>query len=546
MYILCLSVLVTIFIYDFLFETFYYPASFRYIILLTIICIAGSFIWISVKNGELYIGILILLVYTFVVKGVLCLHLPWFRDTPAFMATTENIKMYGLFPPLNLMSAYQSYYARHPGVHVLSAIVDEVLGFLDSEYLIFLFFGIFTILIPLFFYVAMSKYFSRKVSLTSAFFATLVSIFLGYDPYSRGTLAIPLMLILIFLMGRIFSEKEAKRSDLLIENILLSTLIFTHDFTSAIFAFFVICLFVEKYVFGGLKLGNRVSLILLILVAFMTYDIFYSQTVIGQTFKELFSLESQLSPEVILKPRIFRQQISMITRSLFWTSAGILCLMCIVNEAPARKNVLGFSIFSFTLILLSLITGFLPTRIWFYAYLILLPATFNTIIKERRHNRPILNKFIATVFIVCYIISQIASISPMLVAPYSVDRNAYLTGDFRDQWVRSEIVGVDWIYNYSSGVLYNNIIGDLGSYLIASKYPLKINAYLNQLRSVLEDNFSGENVLLIYRKEMENIVKGIDGYSFVSYETFYKNIIHRYNAIYSNGEIICLDLEKSY
>lgn len=532
-------ILTVIFTHIIVYKTVYYTSFFGYTILIMIICISGLSIWRLVKNNEYGMGLLLLLMHTSIIKGILHLPLFWSRDTPALMATTEKIRLYGFPPPINLISSYQLYYSKHPGLHMLSIFIIEILDLTDPENLILIFFYIFTIFIPLFFHIVISKYFSSKVGLISAFFITLTSTLLVYDPYSRGTLALPLMLTLFFLVGRTFSGEKLKGSDIILENILLLTLILTHDFSSAIFAFFVFCIAIASYIFGDFKWTKMLNLFFLALIVFLIYEIYYSQTVINYNLRKILSLEeSQLSFAVILRTRTLKEQVSLITRSLFWLSAWILCLMHIKNKlSTKRKNVFGFFIFGFFLILISIVTGLLPPRVWLYAYFTLVPAAFSVITLNVIGHNKLAVTITMILFIVSYLISQIAALSSLFIAPYSIDRYEYLRGEYRYKLFKSEIEAIDWIFHYSGTTPHINLIGDLCSYLIASKHPLQVDASLDQLRSAFEDYPQQKNTLLIYRREMEYIVRGFNGYFFLHVDA-YKNVVQRYNIIYVNSEVI--------
>jgi hypothetical protein len=489
------------------------------------------------------------------IKSQLYLNFVLARDTLALVGATENVLKYGTIPPDNALSDLQSYYFKHPGFILLAAILRSILGLTEPEHLVLLFFGIFTIILPFSFYTSISEYYNSKVSLLSTFLFVFSSIFLVYDAFSRGSIAVFLMLLIFLLLHHFFSRKSKGSSSILLINIILCTLILTHDFTSAILIIFTLCLIVTEYIYNNYnsttKLKTQLTMPLMIaLIAFFTYDIYYSNLVIKQYLPEVLSVEkTQLSTEVIFKERTLRQLFSLVSRSIFWASAGILFIIHFftAKKCATKKYDISFTSFAVLVIAISLILGFLPSRLWMYAYICLLPVVVHimtntsrcasrTRIKKCENEKNVIIKTIAAIFIASYFASQIAALPPLLVSPYSAPEEEYTTGDFRYQWSKPEIVGIHWIYYNYNATQNINMIGDLATYLIASQYPLRITASITQLKLATEGQLRSENLLIIYRKEMENIMIGRDGF-LVPLSPVYRNLDQHYNLIYMNGEV---------
>jgi hypothetical protein len=519
--------------------------------IILILCAGGLSIWGSIKiaeKGKGYIGLISLVIFTYVAESSLLLDSVLGRDAPALIGATENVLKYGtITPPNNALSYLQSYYLKYPGFFLLTAILNTVLGLTESECLVFLLSGIFAIVLPISIYTLVSKYYNSNVGLLSTFFFMSTS-FYRISCFSRSSISIPLMLVIFLLLHSQFS-KEYKRSNLILKDIILCALVLSHEFTSAILIIFILCLMIVEYICNydsDTKPKARFTFAFIItLIAFLAYDIYYSNTVLKQYLPEVLNIEkTQLSTEVIVRGRTLRQMISLISRLIFWVSAGILILVHLgtAKKCVTRRHDISFTFFAFFLIMISLISGFLPPRLWTYAYICLFPVIAHIITdvngcrKEHQTERILLKKIMVTILILSYFTSLISALPPLLLSPYSVPKEEYAIGEYRYMWSNMEIAGIRWLYYNYNATKSINIIGDLAAYLIASQYPLKITSSITQLNLATQGLLRVRNLLIIYRREMENILVASDGYLIPLYPV-HRNLDYHYNLVHTNGEV---------
>jgi len=459
----------------------------------------GLLLLITLKRGSrnVFLPILYVLAYSFINRALLYFYTPWDRDSPSLLSTVRIVEQVGLdFTSVNL-SERQFLYLQHPGLQIFGLVTSKLLGIEVGEELIYLFLLLSTITIPIFIYLlAKSLYDNSHISLIATFLASTINIFIMYESFSRGMLGIPLMLCLLILISKVFKSTLASR-DIISIIILTTTLTQTHDFTASLLLLYVSIylilpiprLFIHAitrqygasskkyYEYHEKPHQNRFyAILLLILAIFLVYEIYRAMAIINvlkNTLLESFSITE--ASEALSRPRNIRQILTSISRILFWLLSGIIIMLHFYKGVHPRCEDadLVLATYSVLLILISIITGFLPVRIWYYSYTILLILLAHIILIDM-NTRSSIRKIIAILLLFTFIISNINSLSPLHFMRYQVNEEEYrIPCDYTYTWSHMELFTTEYVYKHLP-LASIVVIGDLGVKLLFSQYPVDV------------------------------------------------------------------------
>jgi hypothetical protein len=519
-----------------------------------LLCISVLFIRLLTKVKRSGAFTLALLVLAFAVKYQFYVNFSYAydRDNPVLLGAVERMLEYSSIPPDSALSAYQQFYYKHPGLILTSSIIYIVTGFTRIEMLVVLFLVIFT-LSYLFIFIYISKYYDYLTGLLSMLLILFMSGYAQYAVFSRGTISFIFMFTTLIMLNYVLKERRVAYFVPIL--VVLISLKITHDLTATMLASTIAVIGVAYLIMGLTERNDKfraynstlLNLILISTSMIIAYDIYESHLIFEQYLPEFLNLEeSQIRPQVIFRQRTLREWLSLISRTTFWFLAGITVLIHILHHMFKRKRCprgvydLSFGIVSGALIINSIITGFLPPRIWIYAYILLIPLTIHALsssFDDRSNSKKV--KYLSVLgvaLVISYLISQFSSLSSFILTPFEYHRQEYETGDYRYKWSLREIKGVDWFYSKLDQDRDYTIIGDLAVSLIASRYPIRIASSLNDIRSAIEGIIGGEkNIIILYRAEMEYILRGYDGFALSNNETS-KRLDEYYSKLYVNGE----------
>jgi len=548
--ILLFSVLVWISIHVSL-DSIYSSLSLRYFMMVLLLCISVLLIRLLTKVRRSGAFILALLVLAFAVKYQFYVNFSYAydRDNPALLGAVERMIEYSSIPPNSALSVYQQFYYKHPGLILTSSIVYIVTGFARIEMLVVLFLVIFT-LSYLFILIYISKYYDYLTGLVSMPLILFMSSYVQYAVFSRGTIPFIFMFTSLILLNYVFKERKIAHSVPIL--VIFISLTITHDITATMLASTMAVIGVA-YLIMDLTVRNDkfraynsalLNLILISISIIIAYDIYESHLIFEQYLPEILNLEeSQIRPQVILRQRTLRGWLSLISRTTFWFLAGITVLIHILHHVFKQKTCprgvydLSFGIVSGVLIIVSLISGFLPPRLWLYGYMLLIPLAVHALLFSFSSSKKAeYLRILGIVLVISYLISQLSSLSPFMLSPFKYHQQEYATGDYKYKWSLREIEGVDWFYSKLGQYKNYTIIGDLAAHLITSRYPIRTTYSLNNIKSAIEGAIREErSIIILYRAEMEHILRGSDGFALPNNETS-KNLDKHYSKFYMNGE----------
>ena len=548
--ILLFSVLVWISIHVSL-DSIYSSLSLRYFMMVLLLCISVLLIRLLTKVRRSGAFILALLVLAFAVKYQFYVNFSYAydRDNPALLGAVERMIEYSSIPPNSALSVYQQFYYKHPGLILTSSIVYIVTGFARIEMLVVLFLVIFT-LSYLFILIYISKYYDYLTGLLSMPLILFMSSYVQYAVFSRGTIPFIFMFTSLILLNYVFKERKIAHSVPIL--VIFISLTITHDITATMLAstmavigvaYLIIDLTVRNDKFRAYN-SALLNLILISISIIIAYDIYESHLIFEQYLPEILNLEeSQIRPQVILRQRTLRGWLSLISRTTFWFLAGITVLIHILHRVFKQKTCprgvydLSFGIVSGVLIIVSLISGFLPPRLWLYGYMLLIPLAVHALLFSFSSSKKAeYLRILGIVLVISYLISQLSSLSPFMLSPFKYHQQEYATGDYKYKWSLREIEGVDWFYSKLGQYKNYTIIGDLAAHLITSRYPIRTTYSLNNIKSAIEGAIRDErSIIILYRAEMEHILRGSDGFALPNNETS-KNLDKHYSKFYMNGE----------
>ncbi|MEM3863392.1 MAG: hypothetical protein QW699_02740, partial [Metallosphaera sp.] len=455
------------------------------------------------------------------------------------------------------LSTYQQFYYKHPGFILTSSIIYIVTGFTRMEMLVVLFLVIFT-LSYIFIFIYISKYYDYLTGLLSMLLILFMSSYAQYAVFSRGTISFISMFTTLILLNYVFKERKVAHFVPIL--VVLISLTITHDLTATMLASIMAVMGVAYLITGFIERNEKfrtynsalLNLILISASMIIAYDIYKSHLIYEQYLPEILSLEeSQIRPQVILRQRTLREWLSLISRTTFWYLAGIIVLIHILHHVFKQKTCprgvydLSFGIVSGVLIIASIISGFLPPRLWVYGYMLLIPLVVHTLLfsfdnrdnsKKTRYLR-----ILGIALTISYLISQFSSLSPFMLSPFKYHQQEYAMGDYKYKWSLREMEGVDWFYSKLGQDKNYMIIGDLAANLITSRYPIRTTYSLNNIKSAIEGAIREErSIIILYRAEMEHILRDSDGFALPNNETS-KNLDKHYSKFYMNGEISLYD-----
>jgi len=536
-------------------SSIYSSLSLRYLMMVLLLCISILLIKVLIRVRRGGASILALLLLAFAVKYQFYINFSYAydRDNPTLLGTVERMIEYSSIPPDSALSAYQQFYYKHPGLILTSSIIYIVTGFTRIEMLVVLFLVIF-ILSYLFIFIYISNYYDYLTSLLSMLLILFMSGYMAYAVFSRGTISFIFMFTFLILLNHAF--REMKISHFVSILVILLSLTITHDLTTTILASMIVIMGVAYSIIGFAEKNNEFkvrnsalfSLILITTSTLIAYDIYRSHLIFEHYLPRILNLEeSQIRPLVIFRERTLREWLSLISRTMFWFLAGITVLIHILHHMFKRKRCprgvydLSFGIVSGALIITSITIGFLPPRLWIYAYILLIPLTIHALsssFDDRSNSKKVKYLSILEVaLVISYLISQLSSLSSFTLTPFEYHRQEYETGDYRYKWSLREIKGVDWFYSKLDQDKDYTIVGDLAVSLIASRYPIRIASSLNDIRSAIEGIIGREkNIIILYRAEMEYILRGYDDFA-LSNNVTSKRLDRYYSKLYVNGEI---------
>jgi hypothetical protein len=551
--ILLISVLIWISIHVG-FDSIYSSLSLRYFMMMLLLCISALLIRVLTKVRRSGASILVLLLLAFAVKYQFYVNFSYIydRDNPVLLGAVERMLEYSSIPPDSALSAYQQFYYKHPGFILTSSIIYMVTGFTRIEMLVILFLVIFT-LSYLFIFIYISNYYDSLTGLLSMLLILFMGGYAIYAVFSRGTISFILMFASLILLNYVFKERKAAHFVPIL--IILLSLTIIHDLTTTILASIMVVMGVAYFIIGFAEKNNKfrtfnsslLNLIMISITTLVAYDIYKSHLIFEQYLPEILNLEeSQIRPQVIFRERTLRELLSLISRTAFWFIAGITVLIHIVKyvlkqKCPRGVYDLSFGIASGTLIIASIISGFLPPRLWIYAYILLIPLTIHALLfsfDSRSNSKKMMYVRVAgVVLVMSYLFSQFSALSPFALSPFEYHLQEYETGDYRWKWSLREIEGVNWLYSKldQENKRYT-VIGDIGSYLIALRYPIRITSSLNDIKLAIEGITGGEKNIILYRAEMEYILRGYDSFVLSNNETS-KCLDEYYSKFYMNGEL---------
>jgi hypothetical protein len=516
-----------------------------------LLCISVLLIRLLTKVRRSGAFILALLVLAFAVKYQFYVNFSYAydRDNPALLGAVERMIEYSSIPPNSALSVYQQFYYKHPGLILTSSIVYIVTGFARIEMLVVLFLVIFT-LSYLFILIYISKYYDYLTGLLSMPLILFMSSYVQYAVFSRGTIPFIFMFTSLILLNYVFKERKIAHSVPIL--VIFISLTITHDITATMLASTMAVIGVA-YLIMDLTVRNDkfraynsalLNLILISISIIIAYDIYESHLIFEQYLPEILNLEeSQIRPQVILRQRTLRGWLSLISRTTFWFLAGITVLIHILHHVFKQKTCprgvydLSFGIVSGVLIIVSLISGFLPPRLWLYGYMLLIPLAVHALLFSFSSSKKAeYLRILGIVLVISYLISQLSSLSPFMLSPFKYHQQEYATGDYKYKWSLREIEGVDWFYSKLGQYKNYTIIGDLAAHLITSRYPIRTTYSLNNIKSAIEGAIREErSIIILYRAEMEHILRGSDGFALPNNETS-KNLDKHYSKFYMNGE----------
>jgi hypothetical protein len=522
--------------------------------MILLLCISALLIKVLTKVRRSGASILALLLLAFAVKYQSYANFSYVydRDNPALLGAVERMLEYSSIPPDSALSAYQYFYYKHPGLILTSSIIYMVTGFTRIEMLDVLFLVIFT-LSYFFIFIYISKYYDYLTGLLSMLLILFMGGYAMYAIFSRGTISFILMFTSFILLNYLFKERKAPHFVSIL--VVLLSLTITHDLTTTILASTMVIMGVAYFITGFAKKNNEfriynsvlLNLILISTSTLVAYDIYKSHLIFEQYLPEILNLEeSQIRPQVIFHERTLRELLSLISRTAFWFLAGITVFIHIVKYVLKQKICprgiydLSFGIASGTLIIASIVSGFLPPRLWVYGYILLIPLLIHALLfsfDDRGNSKKAkYSRVLGVALVIFYLISQFSSLSPFLLSPFEYHQQEYKTGDYRYKWSLREIKGVNWLYSKLDQNKRYTVIGDIGSYLIASRYPIRITSSLNDIKLAIEGITGKEENIILYRAEMEYILMGYDGFALSNNETS-KSLDRYYSKLYMNGEL---------
>jgi hypothetical protein len=431
------------------------------------------------------------------------------RDIPTLLSLIDALKTDGVIK-VDRLSRYQEFYWEHPGLIIWGTCFEEISG-LNNYGLMYS--GIVTLQVA--------------IILSFAFFATVTyrennaylvillnSVILGVlDPLFRLPFVMPAFFIVLSLFLKI-NESPNKIPDLIVLILLVFSTIIAHELSSFIISLFAIIALISPYLFKimisalhviGIKNISNVedvnisrfsTLQCILLIPFMLFSIYeiyrYTTTLdIIELYLKRTGVENL--GNLLIRERDVRQWVVFYARWLFVSLSSIVALHHIIFDRACKSKIYDFALLTYVLLLIfeSLYTLFIPTKSYYYTYIILTMLLLHSM-RKPYVRKPL--KFIGITALLLLIVHTTLMLPPNFVSPLEVHKEIYDYGDFSYFFKRSELLASMYVSQNidPAGV---KILSDLDGQLLFYSYGFNI----------LGITPGGENIEM-YKADSKNVI----------------------------------------
>ena len=456
--------------------------------------------------------ILIAILSTVLTKFLLFYGNMFTRDIPTLLSLVDALKTDGVIK-VDRLSRYQEFYWEHPGLIIWGACFEEISGFNNYGLMYSNIITLQTAIILSFAYFAEVIYRENNVYLAILLNSTILGVL---DPFSRLPFVMPVLFIVLSLFLRI-NESPNKIPDLIVLALFSFLTTIVHELSSFIISLFAVIVLISPYllkilisVFRAIDIKNackvediklsRFSILQYILLIpfmlFSIYEIYRYTTTLDVIELHLKSARMENFGILVIRERDVKQWIVFYARWLFIGLSSAVVLLHIIFNRTCKSKVYDLSLLTYVLLLIlgSLYTWFIPTKSYYYTYMVLTMLLLHSIQKSYIR-KPL--KFMGIIASLLLVVHTILMLPPNFISPLEIHKEIYSYGDFSYFFKRSELLASMCVsQNIDPNV---KIFSDLGGQLLFHSHGFNILGITPKGENIETYRAGSKNVIIFWR-----------------------------------------------